>query len=89
MVFLVQAVMLSGSIMFLYCYFGEMATESYEKLTDSLYEGNWQELKPDLQKYIILMIANAQRPLYYHGFEVAILSLNTFAKVSQSFAILK
>lgn len=84
MVFLVQATMLSGSIMFLYCYFGEMATESYENFANSLYEGRWQDLKPELQKYIIVMIANAQRPLEYHGFNVAVLSLETFAKVDIS-----
>lgn len=81
MVFLVQAVMLSGSIMFLYCYYGEMATESFEKISDALYESNWQNLSLQLQKYYILMIGNAQRPLHYHGFHVSILSLNTFAKV--------
>lgn len=84
MVFLVQAVMLSGSIMFVYCYYGEMATESFENIADALYESNWQNLSIQLQKYYILMIGNAQRPLYYHGFHVSILSLNTFAKVMQN-----
>ena len=85
MVFLVQAVMLSGSIMFLYCYFGEMATQSFESISDVLYESNWQNLSLQLQKYYILMIGNAQRPLHYHGFHVSILSLNTFAKVMLNF----
>lgn len=81
MVFLMQAMMLSGSIMFVYCYFGEMATESFGNLASALYESSWQNLSIKLQKCYILMIANAQRPLYYHGFHVSILSLNTFAKV--------
>lgn len=81
MVFLVQAMMLSGSIMFFYCYYGEMATTSFENLADALYESNWQNFPPQLQKYFVLMIGNAQIPLFYHGFHVSILSLNTFAQV--------
>lgn len=88
MVFLVQAVMLSGSIMFVYCYYGEMATGSFENISDALYESDWQNLSLQLQKYYILMIGNAQRPLYYHGFHVSILSLNTFAKVMHGFWII-
>lgn len=57
---------------FLYCYFGKSATDSY-----------WQKLPIELQKYLILMIANMQRPLYYHGFGIAVLDLETFIKVKE------
>lgn len=69
------------SILFLYCYFGKVATESYEKMVDCMYESNWNELSPHLQKYIVVMMANAQRTIYYHGFGVAVLNLGTFTKV--------
>lgn len=61
-----------------------MATESFEAMSDCLYESNWPELPIELQKYFILMIQNAQRPLYYHGFEIAVLKMETFCKVSQN-----
>lgn len=67
--------------LFLYCYFGAVATESYEKMAKSVYDCKWPELSIDLQKYILVMIMNAQRPLHYHGFGIAILDLNTFAKL--------
>lgn len=73
--------MLSTSIMFVYCYYGEMATESFELLSDCLYASHWPNFQIKLQKYYILMIANAQ-PLSYHGFHIIYLSLNTFSKVS-------
>lgn len=60
---------------------GQLATESYEQISDSLYESNWQRLSSDLQKYIILMIRNMNIPLVYHGFDVFVLNLTTFTAV--------
>lgn len=67
---------------FVYCYYGLMATESYEDMAQCLFESNWRKLSVELQKYIILMIQNTQRSLYYHGFEIFILNLETYLKVS-------
>lgn len=69
------------TILFVYCFFGKMATHSYEKMADRLYDCNWRELSPALQKYFVIIIQNAQRPIHYHGFGVAILSLGTFTTV--------
>lgn len=51
-------------------------------MADCLYDTNWQKLPIRLQKYVVLMIGNAQKPLYYHGFGVALLNLETFNGVS-------
>lgn len=69
------------SILFLHCYFGKLATDSFLNMTDCLFECNWQDLPIELQKYFIMLIENAQRPLYYHGFKIAVIDLVTFAKV--------
>lgn len=78
-------------ILFLYCYFGVLASESFEQMGETLYESNWPNLPISLQKYFAIMIANMQRPLYYDGFGVANLDLKTFIIVSssneQSFAL--
>lgn len=66
------------------CYFGKMATESYENMADSLFKCNWYDLPTKLQKYIIIMIGNTQTPIYYHGFGLAVLNLLTFNKVSKT-----
>lgn len=61
-----------------------MATESYQQMADCLYsDANWWELSVELQKYMLLMNANMQRLLYYHGFDVAVLNLETFSAVSK------
>lgn len=68
--------------LFIYCYFGKMATESYTIMADTLFECNWHELNPKLQKYFVIMIAYAQEPMYYHGFGVVVLNLETFTSVN-------
>ena len=69
------------TVMFVYCYFGKIATESYSTMADSTYEINWHDLPVRHQKYVMIMIQNMQRPLYYHGFGVVVLNLETFTKV--------
>lgn len=70
------------SNLFAYCFCGKMATDSYSNMAECLYESNWHKLELKYQKYIIIMIANAQKPIYYHGFGIAVLNLETFNKVS-------
>lgn len=74
------SVVVGVSNMFVYCFFGRLATESYAKMANSIYEANWPNLPVNLQKYFILMIGNAQRSIFYHGF-FATLNLETFTKV--------
>lgn len=70
------------SNLFLYCFYGQLAHENYLNLSECFYQANWLLLPGDLQKYFILMTASAQRPLFYHGFGLARLDLNTFLYVS-------
>lgn len=79
---ILAATTVSSSNLFIYCFFGKLATESYQKMADCLYESKWWELPVELQKYLLLMNMNMQRLLYYHGFEVAVLNLETFTRVS-------
>lgn len=70
--------------LFVCCYFGKMATDSYLNMSNYLYESNWFELPIALQKYYILMIGNMDKPVYYHGFGIAILNLKTFLAVREA-----
>lgn len=56
-------------------------------MSDCLYEFNWQSFPVDLQKYIQLMIQNAQKSVFYHGFGMVNLDLMTFTEVKESFEI--
>lgn len=70
-----------------FCYFGERATESFENMSDLLYETIWPDLPTNIQKDFIIMMANMQRPIHYHGFNVFILSLKTFVAVRSKLLI--
>lgn len=67
--------------LFMYCYFGKFATDNYMKVADISYESNWQDLPVNLQKYFILVIGNAARPLQYDAFGIAPLNLETYTNV--------
>ncbi|XP_031634736.1 odorant receptor 42b-like [Contarinia nasturtii] len=68
--------------LFLFCYFGKLATQSFEGMSDALYESDWPELSVRLQKYFIIMVGNTQKSIFYNGFGVAVLNLETFTNVS-------
>lgn len=66
----------------MYCYLGKLANESYAQMPGCMFYMNWYEMPAESQKYFILMIGNMQRALYYRGFGVLVLNLETFTKVS-------
>lgn len=51
----------------------------------AIYDATRQELPGEFQKYFIDMIRSAQKPLYYDGFGLVIVNLETFAKVNGCF----
>lgn len=61
-----------------------MSIQSYVQMANGLNNCIWYKMPVNLQKYFILMIANAQRPVYYHGFKLIVLSLETFLDVNIS-----
>ena len=71
--------------LFIFCNFGKFVTQSFEKMANRIYESNWLDLSPNLQKYIVMMIANAQRPIYYSAFEIVYMNLHTFTSVREFF----
>lgn len=69
--------------LFIYCYFGKMSTDNFAKMSDCVYfEMKWDRLSVKFQTYVVLMIQNMQRPIFYRGFDVATMDLNTFLRVS-------
>lgn len=82
---MLYAIVINMLVLFCYCYFGQSATESFERMADCIYNDlKWPELPAPLQKHTILMIANMQQTIYYHGLRVITLDLNTFIHVSSN-----
>lgn len=72
----------------LYCYFGRLTTDNYLQFSKCAYElTNWYELPVELQKYLILVISNANKPLYYNGLGIMSLKMETLTGVSTSIII--
>lgn len=82
LVFLLLVASVALTDLFLYCYFAKLAAESYEKMSDCMYNCNWPDLPNQIRKYFIIMIGNAQRPQCYAGFKLVVLNLDTFCSAS-------
>lgn len=85
---LLVATVIGLSTLTFYFYFGTVATESFEKMSESIFEMNWPRLPQRLQKHVILMIANMQNTLYYHGCQILVLEFGTFVRVRKKIAML-
>lgn len=80
---LITGTILSVSMLFLFCFFGRLSTEKYEQMSDCSYESKWNELPIELQKFYVIIIGVGQRPLFYHGYGMIYLNLQTFTRVSK------
>lgn len=75
------AALVGGTNLFLYSFFGHLATNFYLNLSDDLFESKWHQFPLHLQKYLIIMMGNSQQLLHYHGLGVTNLNLNNYLKV--------
>lgn len=73
----------STGALLLYCYIGSLTTISFFRYGDAVYEFDWFEMPIELRKFIQLVIADAQRPLFYTGLNLVDLNLLTFVKVNE------
>lgn len=80
-----MSLLVSGANLYCYCHWGNRTTSDYTKITRILFEWNWNEQPVELQKFIKIMIGNAQRPHFYHGSRLFHLNLETYLKVRTSF----
>lgn len=81
MITVVGAAFMSTGTVFLYCLTGSFTTNQFLRFADEAYESMWYKFPVDLQQYLRLIIANAQRRRVFHGFNFIELSLMTFGKV--------
>lgn len=76
-----MSLLVSSANLFLYCYYGKRSTNDYAEMAHTLYASNWYQHSAGLQRFFKMMIANAQIPLFYHGFRIVQLNLETYLKV--------
>lgn len=78
----IMAALTSGVILLIYCYVAHKSSECFLKLATILYNSNWTQMPIDLQKLIIIMIIEAQKPILYGAYAFVNLNLETFIKVN-------
>lgn len=71
----------SGSSLFLYSNYANKSTNFYIDLADLLYESNWTKLSAKMQINLIVIIRDAQKPIFYHMIHTRNLHLKTFLQV--------
>lgn len=79
---LIIAFQMATGIVFLYCFTGSMATEQFFRYGNVSFESDWYKFPIELQKYVLLIIANAQQPKIFNGFSIIDLNLLAFTKVN-------
>lgn len=76
-----NGVWISMTIMYSSCYFPNEITTYCSDIGNYVYQSNWYELSPKLQKYFQMIIKRSQIPVYLHGFKIVRCSMETFSKV--------
>lgn len=66
---------------YLFCYFANFALDRMANIRHSVYNLNWLDFPIDLQKYCIVIIAQSQRNVWFHGLKLIACSLPNFGKV--------
>lgn len=84
-------VFVSGSNLFLYCYFGGRATNDIVSYSNLLFESAWFKLPTEIQKFIVVMIANAQVWnfivfMYYQGTKSPLRSMESPQSYSKQYS---
>lgn len=70
-------------VYFLVCYMGERVTSSFASLETYAYGMEWYYSPPELQKYLVAMIAVIQRPIVMKGIFSLDYTHDTFKRVSR------
>lgn len=77
-----NAVCISTTNLYLYCYGGASITAVCLKYSDTVFAMDWYIMPVHLQKYLILMIRSGNQRLVFSGYGILKLNLETFTSVS-------
>lgn len=78
---IMTTIMGTGNI-FLYCFVGTLTTDIFARYADFSYESVWYKIPVELQKYLLLVVVDAQNPHAFDGFGFIQLDLVFFMKVT-------
>lgn len=65
----------------MYCYFATITTGKIVSIGDVVYNANWYNYSPEIQKNNILIIGRSQERLHFSGFGIIYCTLGVLQKV--------
>lgn len=65
----------------LFCYHGNLAADRVSSVGSSAYNSNWFHLPVEMQKFMTLIIARSQNPVYFTGLGLIDCTMEVFEKV--------
>lgn len=66
---------------YLFCYFATLTTNRIVAIGNAIYDSNWYNYKPQLQKCLILIISRSQKEVHFAGFLMVRCTLAVFGQV--------
>lgn len=66
---------------FQFCFFANIVTDRIQCIGDTVYELDWYNYPPKMQRLFVVMIARSQRPVQFHGCNIVSCTLEMFWKV--------
>lgn len=70
---------------FTFCYCAHFTTNRISFIQNTIYNLDWHDFPIELQKQLVLIMAEAQTPLYFSGFGLIRCTLFSFLMVSATF----
>lgn len=67
---------------YFYNYFGDETNDSFESISELLYQSDWYKQAEHVKKTLLLMIQYAQQEMFYTTFGGFPLNVDTLARVS-------
>lgn len=67
---------------FIVCQIGEMTTMKFDSFNDTFYQCEWYLFPTDIQRMLLIVMANAQQPVIIKGFANTLAARESFTKVN-------
>lgn len=80
-----QPMIVATTQCFLYCWFGEDVTTSFDNVGDIAFMADWLQYPAEFHKGIQMIIHISQKPVYMRGFSTIYCTRDVFKKVSHNF----
>lgn len=74
---------------YLFCYFATLTTNRIVAIGNAVYDSNWYNYKPMLQKCLILIISRTQKEVHFTGFTMVRCTLAVFGQVLHLYCLLQ